>query len=201
MFEFLSGEVAQVTASQVVLDVGGVGFGIQADAQTRGAVRTGEKRRLYTELRVSDDRIVVYGFLERQQRELFVRLTAISGVGPKLALSILSSLSTEALTAAVLTEDVKALQAVPGVGRKTAQRLLLELREKVDFADAGELGAAAGALAAAGAEDISAQAMEALEGLGYTHPEALKAVAAVRSLGDTPEELVRFALKRFGTKA
>lgn len=201
MFEFLSGEVAQVTASQVVLDVGGVGFGIQADAQTRGAVRTGEKRRLYTELRVSDDRIVVYGFLERRQRELFVRLTAISGVGPKLALSILSSLSTEALTAAVLTEDVKALQAVPGVGRKTAQRLLLELREKVDFADAGELGAAAGALAAAGAEDISAQAMEALEGLGYTHPEALKAVAAVRSLGDTPEELVRFALKRFGTKA
>lgn len=201
MFEYLSGEVTGVTAECVILDVGGVGFAVLADAQTRGSVKTGEKRRLYTSLRVADDRIILYGFLSVRQRELFQQLTAVSGIGPKLALSILSSLSPDAFVTAIVTADEKAFQAVPGVGRKTAQRLLLELREKVDFSSAGEAGEAAALLAAAGSGDAASQAMEALEGLGYTHAEAMKAVAAVRSLGDTPEELVKFALKRFGPKA
>lgn len=200
MFDYLSGEVAHISADHVVLDVGGMGFDVLTDAQTRGAVKTGERRKLYTSMRISDERAVLFGFLEARQRELFLKLTMVSGVGPKLALSILSALSPDALVTAVVTEDVKALQAVPGVGRKTAQRLLLELREKVDFAQAGEIGEAVQLLAAAGTEDAAGQAMEALEGLGYTHPEAVKAVAAVRALGDTPEELVKFALKRFGPK-
>lgn len=200
MFDYLSGEVAHISPEHVVLDVGGVGFELLTDAQTQGSVRTGEQCTLYTSLRINDERITVYGFLQRRQRELFLKLTAVSGVGPKLALAVLSAMNPDTLVTAVVTEDVKALQAVPGVGRKTAQRLLLELREKVDLAEAGEAGEAAALLAAAGEADVPAQAMEALEGLGYTHAEAMKAVAAVRSLGDTPEELVKFALKRFGPR-
>ncbi|MBD5559569.1 MAG: Holliday junction branch migration protein RuvA [Clostridia bacterium] len=200
MFDYLSGRVAAVAAGHVVIDVGGVGFEVIADAQTLGSVHMGEQCRLYTLLRLSDERLILYGFLEERQRDLFLKLTAVSGVGPKLAIAVLSALNPDALVSAVVTEDAQAFQAVPGVGRKTAQRLLLELREKVDFSEAGDLAEAAASLLAAGAQDAASQAVEALEGLGYGHAEAIKAVAAVRSLGDTPEELVKFALKRFGPK-
>lgn len=198
MFDYLNGTAAAVLPGSVVLDIGGIGFEVLADAHTCAAVTAGAPVKLYTLLRISDERITVYGFKGRQQRELFVKLTGVSGVGPKLALAILSGLTPEELITAVVTEDIKALQNVPGVGKKTAQRLLLEMREKVDISGAGGLGEAAAVLTES--HDAASSAIEALEGLGYSHQEAVRAVASVRSLGDTAEELVKFALKRFGPK-
>lgn len=197
MFDYLNGTAASVLPGAVVLDVGGVGFEILSDARTCGRIQTGAQTKLYTVVRISDDRLIIYGFAERQQRELFHKLTAVSGVGPKLALAVLTGLTPDELITAIAMEDVKALQNVPGIGRKTAQRLLLELREKVDMTLTGESGQ--GGIPAEN-RDAAMEAAEALEGLGYAHNEAVRAVSAVRSLGDTPEELVKFALKRFGPK-
>lgn len=198
MFEYIQGTVDSVKPSGIVLDVNGVGFEIQADTFSKGAAKQGENMRLYTQMRVAEDRITLYGFQTQSQRELFLKLTAVSGVGPKVAIAVLSHLSAEDLVNAVLTEDEKALQGVPGVGKKTAQRMLLELKGKVDLPEGSDIAA----LAASGSAsaDAATDAAEALEGLGYTRQEAVKAVAAVQSLADTAEDLVRLALKRFGLK-
>lgn len=202
MFDYIEGSVSEVTLTGVILETGGIGYDILADTFTRGSVQPGQKARLYTQLRVSEDRLALYGFSTRDQRELFTKLTGIPGVGPKLAIAILSGLSMQDLTAAVLTEDTKAFTGIPGVGKKTAQRLLLELRENLDFSkEEGAEGLASIAQEASnGGSDAVSDAALALEGLGYTRAEALKAISAVRSLADTPEELVQLALRRFGAK-
>lgn len=202
MIDYIEGSVSEVTVSSVVLEAGGIGYDILADSFTRGSVRPGARTRLYTQLRVSEDRLTLYGFSTKDQRELFGKLTGIPGVGPKLAISILSGLTMQDLAAAVLTEDTKAFTGIPGVGKKTAQRLLLELKEKLDFTqdEDGEGLAAIAQEASEGGTDAVSDAALALEGLGYSRAEALKAISAVRALADTPEELVQLALRRFGAK-
>lgn len=202
MFDYIEGTVSEVTLGSVVLEAGGIGYDIMADTFTRGSVRVGARARLYTQLRVADDRLALYGFSSREQRALFGKLTTIPGVGPKLALSILSGLSLPDLTSAVLADDTRAFTGIPGVGKKTAQRLLMELKEKLDFTqqEGSEALAAVAQEAASGESDAVADAALALEGLGYSRAEALKAISAVRALADTPEELVQLALRRFGSR-
>lgn len=197
MFAYIAGIVDIVTESSIVLDVGGVGFEIQTDEFTRSAAHRGERMRIYTHLRIADDRVTLYGFRTVQQKDLFLKLVMVSGVGPRVALAVLSKLSADDFVSAIFLQDEKALQGVPGVGKKTAQRILLEMRGKVEPAE----GADAAIVLAGGEEggaDAASDAVQALEGLGYTRQEAAKAVAAVRALGDTAEDLVRLALKRMG---
>lgn len=197
MFEYISGTVDSVNASTIVIDVGGIGFEVQADAFTRSAAEKGKPMRLYTQLRLADDRLTLYGFGSPRQKDLFMKLTTVSGVGPRMALAILSGLSVDDFTSALLLDDQKALIGVPGVGKKTAQRILLEMRGKVEPTSSEEL---VFTQQTEGARDAAMDAVEALEELGYTRQEAAQAVSSVRTLADTPEDLVRHALKRMGLK-
>ena len=138
--------------------------------------------------------MTLYGFSTQEQKTMFEKLLSISGIGPKAAASVLSVMRVNDIAAAVIANDDKAFTNVPGIGKKTAQRLVLELKEKVDFEDAVGGGPDMTEIA----QDAAAEAAAALICLGYNRQEAVAAIAAVRSLGDTAEDLVGLALKRMG---
>ncbi|HZO97399.1 MAG TPA: Holliday junction branch migration protein RuvA [Gaiellaceae bacterium] len=181
MIARLRGTVAARTASGVLLDVGGVGYLVAATP--RVSARVGEETTVETYLHVREDALQLYGFASLEERELFELLLGVSGVGPKVALAIVSGSTPAELRRAIAREDTARFEAIPGIGRKTAQRVVLELREK--------LGPAAPSAPAAG----SLLAREALVELGYSVPDAERALAGVD--GDLPvEEQVRLALRQ-----
>ena len=194
MYAYIAGKVVQKAAAYAVLDVGGIGYRIFTDTFSLNAIRTGETARLYTYLKVAEDDMTLYGFSTQEQKTMFEKLLSISGIGPKAAASVLSVMRVNDIAAAVIANDDKAFTNVPGIGKKTAQRLVLELKEKVDFEDAVGGGPDMTEIA----QDAAAEAAAALIGLGYNRQEAVAAIAAVRSLGDTAEDLVGLALKRMG---
>lgn len=194
MYAYISGEVVQKAAAYAVIDVGGVGYQIFTDTFSLNSIKTGEKAKLYTHLKVAEDDMTLYGFLTQEQKTMFEKLLSISGIGPKAAASVLSVMRVNDIAAAVISNDDKAFTNVPGIGKKTAQRLVLELKEKVDFEDAVGMDMDMTEFS----QDAAAEAAAALAGLGYNRQEAVAAIAAVRSLGDTAEELVGLALKRMG---
>jgi holliday junction DNA helicase RuvA len=203
MIAFVSGPVAAVAPDSAVIEVGGVGMAVQCTPDTLSALRTGEHARLATSLVVREDSLTLYGFADDDERRVFELLQTASGVGPRLAQAMLAVHRPDALRTAVSTGDEKALTAVPGIGRKGAQKLLLELRDRL-----GEPlvtgGRAAGRPAAAGPPPWAEQLHEALTGLGYAPREAEDAVEAVRPQaeataadGGTPAvpQLLRAALQ------
>lgn len=200
MIDFIEGTVAEITQQQVVLETGGIGYALTADGRTRAAVQQGARSKLYTQLRIADDRAVLYGFSTRAQKDMFGKLVSVSGIGPRLALAVLSALSVPEIAAAVMSSDEKVFQAVSGVGRKTASRLILDLKEQVSADDLGEseVRPESELSAGTGQSPAAEEAADALEGLGYSRMEAVRAVASVRSLGDTAEDLVKLALRRLG---
>ncbi len=196
MFEYIAGKVAQKAPGYMVIDVAGVGYKIFADAYTLADVKTGGEAKIYTYLKVSEDGMTLYGFYQAEQKSMFEKLISVSGIGPKVALSVLSGLRVKDIAAAIISGDDKAFLTAQGIGKKTAQRLVLELKEKVDFGEA--VGADVDMTGFAAGADAAADAIAALVGLGYNRQEAMAAVAAVQALGDTGEELVALALKRMG---
>ncbi|MDR1448614.1 MAG: Holliday junction branch migration protein RuvA [Propionibacteriaceae bacterium] len=197
MIASVCGLVCDIAPTAVVIEVGGVGLKILCAPGTAAALRLGETARLETHLAVRDDAFVLYGFLTAADREAFILVQTAAGVGPKLALAILSVLDAAELGRALAQEDLIALSRVPGVGKKVAQRLVLELKDK------------ASRLAAAGAGDEAAtpapdswreQVAAGLVGLGYSARDAERAVIAVADLNaaDPPPpvaEVMRAALK------
>ena len=195
MYAYISREVAQKEANYAVIDVNGVGYRIFTDTFSLNMLKTGEKGKLYTYLKVAEDDMTLYGFATVEQKAMFEKLLSISGVGPKAAASVLSTMRVNDIAAAVISSDDKAFTGVPGIGKKTAQRLVLELKEKVDFEDAiGDGGVDMSVIT----QDAGQEAVAALVGLGYNRQEAVQAISAVKSLGDSAEELVSLALKRMG---
>lgn len=190
MYAYVSGKAAQVGANYVVIDAGGVGYMVYTNSFSAGSVAAGGDAKLYTHLIVREDELSLYGFATVEEKAMFEKLISISGIGPKVALSILSALKVADIASAVVSANAAAFETVSGVGKKTAQRLVLELKEKVGIADT----VGAGTFAAAG--NKVEEAAEALMGLGYPRAEALTAIAAVQNLGDTAEDLVLLALKR-----
>ena len=165
MIASVEGTVTAVTADGVVVRVGGVGLAVQTTPGTRARLRLGEAAALATSLVVREDSLTLYGFADDDERALFELLQTASGVGPRLAQAVLTVHPPDAVRRALSTEDLTALTLVPGIGRKGAQRLVLELKDKV-----GLVGAAAAALPAApGWRDTLTQA---LVGLGWTAPQA-----------------------------
>ena len=153
--------------------------------------------RCFTFLSVREDALELFGFATREEKEMFLQLTSVSGIGPKTALGVLGSMSLRDLNLAILLGDVNALSRAPGIGKKTAQRIALELKDKVSQADvsAAAAGSAAAIPAASMAADCVAEAIEALTALGYSSTEARNAVSQVRDQSDKPEELIRLALR------
>lgn len=199
MISYLKGKLAQKDENGVVIDVGGVGFG--AAMPTNDIARlpeVGGEVTVYTYLYVQEDALRLYGFLDKGGIDYFNRLISVSGVGCKAALAILSVLSPSDLAMAIIGEDVKAITRAQGVGAKIAQRIILELRGKVDAKDAVGRPAADRAPAAAFAPSADVSAINALIALGCSPSEAQKAVMQISSEGGglTTEEIIKEALRR-----
>jgi Holliday junction DNA helicase RuvA len=184
---FLEGEVAEKSAGRAVISVGGVGYDVQVPASTLAKLPpVGGRARLHTRMVVRDDAMTLFGFASADERELFDLLVTVNGVGPKVALSFLSVLSPDAFRRAVRAGDLDALTLVPGVGKKVAQRVVLDLRDKLG----GEVVVLEGPLA-----DVR----EALVSLGLSAQEASDAMAALDGDVDRPvEDLLREALQHVG---
>ena len=189
----LRGEIVLKQPPFLLLYVNGVGYEIEAPMSTFYELpAVGEQMVLYTHLLVRDDAHVLYAFHREQERALFRALLRISGVGGKMALAILSGMSAGEFTSCIHNENVTALVRIPGVGKKTAQRLIIEMKDKLE-AGASPQGAAAAAPAAA--ESPSSEALSALIALGYKAAEANRMVKAVEAEGLSSEQLIRAALQ------
>ncbi|MGH2573056.1 MAG: Holliday junction branch migration protein RuvA [Actinomycetota bacterium] len=188
MIGFLDGEIAEKADGVVVVSVGGTGYEVMVPAQTLARLPSpGRRVRLFTRLQLRDEAMVLYGFSSPDERGLFDHLITVSGVGPKVALAILSVLAPLALRRAVASGDAAALTLVPGVGKKVAGRIILDLKDKIG---AGGEAAASGPLA---------EVREALLALGLSAQEAREALAALAPDGDRPvQELLREALRSVG---
>lgn len=195
MYDYIKGEVISTDKDMAVVEAGGIGYRIFTTAQSLAHISAGQAARLYCHFVVREDAHTLYGFVTTEEREMFVRLTGVSGIGPKAALAVLSAMKISELAAAIITSDETALQKVPGIGKKTAQRIIIDLAEKIGTR---EVTGGADMPGEAGGMGAEAEALAALVALGYNRAEAARAVASVRSLGDTAEELILMALKRMG---
>lgn len=195
MYAHFDGVVAEKLADSIVLDVNGVGYLLLVSAQTLSmAPSAGGRMKLYATLSVREDAMELFGFYSREEKRMFERLRSVSGVGPRMALSILSSMPLNDLSIALVAGDAAALTRVPGIGKKTAQRLVLELRDKVEES---ELTGQAAAAAPAGSAE--SEAIAALMALGYASSEAARAVSAVAGQASKADELIFLALKSLGS--
>lgn len=194
MFAHIEGIVAEKSADTLVIDCGGVGYEMMvSSAALSAAPAVGERMRCYTLLNVREDAMELFGFYSREEKHMFEKLRGVSGVGPRTALQILSTLSVRDLSIALVTGDATALARAPGVGKKTAQRLVLELRDKVDNEQL--TGESVAVTPIAVGNDVQGEAIEALMALGYASQEAARAVARVAGQADKVDELIRLALK------
>ena len=197
MIGFLRGKVAGLLPEYCLLDVAGVGYRVFISAATRGQLRLGEEATLYTHLAVREDALLLYGFSRQEEYEIFQLLISVSGIGPKVALGALSAISVEALCQALRGQQLAQLTKLPGIGKKTAERLILELKDKVRAGEDedGEDSAGDTFTAPVGEERI-AEAMAALTALGYSAAE-IEPVLRRSGHCSTAEETIRFALREF----
>ena len=203
MIQFVRGILDTVSENQIVVENQGIGFGILVPLSVVSALpQTGNEVKIYTYMHVREDAMQLFGFLTKDELAMFQLLITVSGIGPKGALGILSVLDADALRFAILADDAKSISKAPGIGVKTAGRLILELRDKVDFEEAiegaldrGEMNAAG--RSSAGENGAAAnEAIQALVALGYSSAEAVKAVKKVAAAPDqTVEDILKAALK------
>ena len=190
MIGSLRGRIAAKTPPQLMIDVGGVGYELEAPMSTFFHLPAiGQEVSLLTHLVVREDAHVLYGFATQDERRLFRNLLKVSGFGPKIALALLSGISVEAFAQCILNQDVAALIRVPGIGRKTAERLFVEMRDRV-----ANLHGTSGITSAGGASPES-EALGALIGLGYKPAEAARLLKVVEPGTHSTEELIRRALQ------
>ena len=196
MFYYLEGKTAVLEPNLAVIDCGGVGYAVNTTAYTISKLRIGESARLYTYVNVREDAIDIFGFASLNEKRSFEMLLGVSGVGPKAALSILSSTTPEALAMAIVAEDDKALTAAPGIGKKIAQRIILELKDKMAKETSGlGLKTASAPAAARGVSSKLGDAAAALTVLGYGNAEICQALNAIDTDALGLEDIIRQALK------
>ena len=196
MYAFIEGEVCEKLSGTLVLLASGVGWQLSCSNNTlQAAPPVGEKMRCFTLLSVREDAMELFGFATREEKEMFLQLTSVSGIGPKTALGVLGAMPLRDLNLAILLGDVTALSRAPGIGKKTAQRIALELKDKISQASVSAAVPAETAAAPALSTDAVSEAVEALIALGYSSIEARNAVSQIRNQTDKPEELIRLALR------
>lgn len=202
MISSVRGEVLSVSLDHVVVEVGGVGMAVQATPATLSTLRRGEQTRLHTALIVREDSLTLFGFADAEARELFGLLLTVSGIGPRLALAALAVLDADKLRAALAEGNITVLTQVPGIGRKGAERLTLELRDKVAAASGTTTAATAAAGTVPGPAVVRGEVVEALLGLGFPAKQAEQAVETVLAEnGDaTTSTVLRAALGTLGRK-
>lgn len=193
MFYYLKGTAAHLGPNLAVIDCGGVGYACRTTSYTLSALQIGAPAQLYTHLNVREDAMELYGFSTENERNCFQMLIAVSGVGPKAALSILSATTPEGLATAIITGNEKALMVAQGIGKKTAQRIILELKDKIGGASP-ELDFSGPTPAVPAGENAVALATAALQELGYSSSEIAAALKGCDPKAGT-EEMVRYALR------
>ena len=190
MIATLRGEVSQIEDNAIVVEVGGIGLRVFVPAPLRTRLKVGEMLMLYTHLNVREDAWNLYGFESQADRELFNILLGVDGVGPKVALSVLSTMTLDAIQRAVFAEEGDLLSRVPGVGKKTAQKMALHLKDKLKPSDALSKVAAM--------SDTDSEVLAALTALGYSVVEAQAAIQSLsKDAPDDTEERLRLALQYF----
>lgn len=195
MYAHIEGIVSDKTRDAIVLDARGIGYLIMVSGATLSmAPAVGEKMKLYTILNVREDALELFGFYSREEKAMYERLRGVSGIGPRTALQILSALSVREISIALVTGDSNALTRAPGIGKKTAQRLVLELKDKVEDSEL----TGSDVSPAVGKNGPEAEAIAALISLGYASSEAARAVSRVAGQTEKADELIFLALKGMG---
>lgn len=202
MISYIKGTLERRAESYIIIETGGIGYRVFVSPATLARLpRTGEAVKVYTYFSVKEDGMSLYGFAGIEEQEMFQRLLTVSGVGPKGALGFLSMLKPSEIIMAILSDDVKTLSKAPGVGRKTAQRVILELKDKCRTEEAIAIGGEElqGMTEAAVDGDAKFEAIDAMTALGYSRSEAAKAVNAVAAEGMSTEDILKAALKKMIT--
>ncbi len=204
MISFLRGDIAAVLPDRVIVDVGGVGFQVLVSVRDAADMPpVGEEVKIFTYMSVSEDAIRLYGFLSQDDLNVYREMITVSGIGPKAALGILGALSANDVRFAVFSDDVKALSKAPGIGAKTAKKLILELKDKLKLEDTlsnadGDPSDSEGAVSSVLDAEL-ADAVQALTALGYSNSEALRAVRKVKpDEGMQTQDILKQALKYIG---
>ena len=193
MYAYIRGTVAEITQDSAVIDASGVGYELFCSANTRKTLVVGEQAKLLAHFYQTQDVTALYGFANAEERAMFRKLLSVNRVGPKLALSVLSALLPSDIAGAVYTQNAAAFDKVPGMGRKTAARVLLELKEKIGGDDLAL--PPAGGKAEMGAMDMRTEAVAALVALGYDGVQAGRAVGAVQAECARVEDMITLALR------
>ena len=198
MISYINGSLAFKGADHVIIENSGIGFRIMASPNTISRLpAVDSKVKLFTYMNVKEDELSLFGFLTQEELNMFNRLITVKGVGPKGATALLSALTPAQIALAIITDDAKTLSSGPGIGKKTAQQIILDLKDKTKTEDAG--GATVlGTAAPISTNSVEAEAIEALLTLGFAKAEAQKAVSAVTDEGLTSAELISRALKVIG---
>lgn len=198
MISYIRGELALIEKDKVIVDVNGVGFGIFMPERAMGMLpQTGNDVKIYTYMNVREDAMQLFGFLTRDDMEVFRLLIGVSGIGPKGGLSILSQMSADDLRFAVMSGDAKAISAAPGIGKKTAEKLIIELKDKLDIEEILNHSVEDSVQPAGdySTNEVQSEAIQALVALGYGSTESMKAVKKVQLENATVEEVLKAALK------
>ena len=198
MISYIRGELCDIEEQKAIVDVNGVGYGIYMPQQALSLLPPmGQQVKIHTYLNIREDAMQLFGFLTKEDLNVFRLLIGVNGIGPKAGLNILSCLSPDELRFAVLSGDAKAISATPGIGKKTAEKLILELKDKLSFEELEEDGVGAEIFdTSADSSDSVMITIEGLVSLGYSKSEAAIAVNKVEDAKDlTPEELLKKALK------
>lgn len=191
MISYIKGIIEEVEEDKVIIDNNGIGYDIFMPQSSLELIGPGEELKIYTYLNVKEDAMQIYGFLSKEELNLFKKLIGVSGVGPKGGLSIITACPGDSLQMAIISGDAKAISKAQGIGAKTAQRIIIELKDKIDleeviFTNSGEAVADTG---------VKSDAIEALIALGYSRTSAFNAVNKVDKITDDVEELLKLALK------
>lgn len=198
MISYIKGTLERRAESYIIIETGGIGYRIFVSPATLAKLpQTGEMVKVFTYFSVKEDGVSLYGFASAEEQEMFHKLLTVSGVGPKGALGFLSQLTPQEIILAIISEDVKTLSKAPGVGRKTAQRVILELKDKFKTEEALSMGQEVqGIVETSVGGDAKFEAIDAMTALGYSRSEAAKAVNAVAAEGMSTEDILKAALKK-----
>ena len=197
MLYHLEGIVSELAPGLAVIDCGGIGFGLSVTAYTLAGLRTGEKARLYVSEAIGENNFDLFGFLDKTERRCFEMLVSVSGIGPKAAMSILSHNTPEGLALAIMSNNEKALTVAPGIGKKIAQRVILELKDKVSK-DVGSVDfstPAAGPVSPTSSSAVN-DALRGLGVLGYSSAEIAPVLKKLDTASMTAEQIIKAVLKQ-----
>ena len=199
MIAYLRGRVIEIGAETLVLEVGGVGYELYCSAQVFSKARFGAEMEIYVSMHVKEDGITLFGFDSPKEKQLFARLTSVSGVGPKSAMGIFTSMTADEAAEAIMLADVKKLSKAKGMGKKTAEKIVLELHGKISAAEVMSKSGDFSVAMPGGGEKLSEtdeEAVSALQNLGFTRNESLQAVKRAKESGAAElEDIIRRALQ------